>query len=161
MVTSNTAIKPLIVTPEEALPIKPFGLEMQVLLTSEQTHRAVSVIYCSHKPGEGPPDHLHHTQEECIFIVDGSYEVTIAGITRTVGAGTMLFVPRSVTHRFRNIGTTVGHMLDWSVPGGQDHYFRAISELAVGGGFDNQKAMEISEKHDTHFPHACGRTACA
>ncbi|CAN7800220.1 hypothetical protein LJR022_009796 [Paraburkholderia hospita] len=42
MVTSNTAIKPLIVTPEEALPIKPFGLEMQVLLTSEQTHRAVS-----------------------------------------------------------------------------------------------------------------------
>ena len=43
-------------------------------------------------------------------------------------------------------------MLDWSLPGGQDHYFRAISELAAGGGFTGEQALEISQQFDTHFP---------
>ena len=43
-------------------------------------------------------------------------------------------------------------MLDWSLPGGQDHYFTAISALAAAGGFTSKKAMEISKKFDTNFP---------
>ena len=43
-------------------------------------------------------------------------------------------------------------MLDWSLPGGQDHYFKAISELAASAGFTGEKAMEISKKFDTNFP---------
>jgi len=45
-------------------------------------------------------------------------------------------------------------MLDWSLPGGQDHYFRAISELAAGDGFTGEKVAEISKKFDTNFPAA-------
>jgi quercetin dioxygenase-like cupin family protein len=151
MTSSETAIKPLIVTPEEASHIRPFGLDMQVLLASEQTGGAISVIVACHKPGEGPPDHLHHTQEECIFILEGSYEVTIADVTRIAGPGTMLFIPRKTVHRFKNIGTTFGRMLDWSLPGGQDKYFRAISDLAPGSGFSHEKMMELSEKYHTNF----------
>jgi mannose-6-phosphate isomerase-like protein (cupin superfamily) len=106
------------------------------------------------QPGEGPPDHLHRSQEECIFIVDGTFEVTIGGATRVAGAGSVLFIPRGVTHRFKNIGSDVGRMLDWSLPGGQDHYFKAISELAASGQFGAAKALEVSQRHDTHFPAA-------
>jgi hypothetical protein len=42
-------------------------------------------------------------------------------------------------------------MLDWSLPGGQDHYFKGISELAAGGGFTGEKVMEISKNFDTNF----------
>jgi hypothetical protein len=45
-------------------------------------------------------------------------------------------------------------MLDWSLPGGEDHYFEAISELAAGGGFTGEKVMELSKKFDTHFTAA-------
>ena len=154
MSTSDTVIKPLVVTPEEALSIKPFGLDMQVLLTTENTGGAISIIIGCHKPGEGPPDHVHYTQEECIFIVDGSYAVTVGDINRTVGPGTILFIPRGVIHRFKNVGTTIGRMLDWSLPGGQDHYFRAISDLAASDGFTGEKAMEISKNFDTNFSAA-------
>jgi len=34
-------------------------------------------------------------------------------------------------HRFRNVGDTTACMLDWSLPGGQDQYFKAISDLAT------------------------------
>src|SRR5215831_16635333 len=48
-----------IVTAEQALPVKPFGLDMKVLLTTEATGGAISVLMGWHKPGEGPPDHVH------------------------------------------------------------------------------------------------------
>jgi len=149
--TSENSPRPLVVTTAEATVIKPFGLDMQVMLTTEQSGGAISVILVSHRPGEGPPDHLHRSQEECIFIVDGTYEVTIDGGTRVVGGGTLLFIPRGVTHRFRNIGPTDGHMLDWSLPGGQDKYFKAISDLAAIGQFGTLAAKELSERFDTHF----------
>jgi len=43
-------------------------------------------------------------------------------------------------------------MLDWSLPGGQDHYFKAISDLAASDGFTGEKVMAISKKFDTNFP---------
>ncbi|WP_213955567.1 cupin domain-containing protein [Variovorax sp. dw_954] len=141
----------LIVTPEEATAIKPFGLDMQVLLSSEDTGGTISVIMACHRPGEGPPDHLHFTQEECFFIVEGTYELTVGDVTRTVGPGSIVYLPRGVVHRFKNAGTTTARMLDWSVPGGQDRYFKEISALA-GPGFSGEKVAEISKRHDTNFP---------
>ena len=143
-----------IVTPEQAEPIKPFGLDMKILLTTEATGGATSVIMGWHKPGEGPPDHVHFNQEEMFFVVEGTYELTVGDRTATVGPGTIVFIPRNVVHRFRNVGDTTARMLDWSLPGGQDHYFKAISDLAASGGFSGEKALEISEKFDTKFPAA-------
>jgi hypothetical protein len=41
--------------------------------------------------------------------------------------------------------------IDWTLPGGQDHFFKAISELAASGGFTSERAAEISKKFDTNF----------
>ena len=152
MDAKNTVLRAIIVTPEQALPIKPFGLDAKVLLTTEATGGAISVILAWHKPGEGPPDHVHFKQEEMFFIVEGSYELTVGDQTSTVGPGTVAFIPRNVVHRFKNVGGITGRMLGWSLPGGQDHYLKAISELAAGGGFTNEKVIEISKTFDTHFP---------
>ena len=153
----NSGTEPLraaIVRPEHVPTIKPFGIDVKVLLSTEATGGALSVLLGWHKPGEGPPDHVHYGQEEIFFIVDGTYELTIGGQTSTVGPGTIVFLPRNTVHRFRNVGEKTACMLDWSLPGGQDHYFRAISELAADGGFTGDKAMDISKKFDTNFPDA-------
>jgi len=147
-------LRAAIVTPEQALSIKPFGLDMKVLLTTEATGGAISVLMAWHKPGEGPPDHVHFSQEEMFFIVEGTYELTIGGRNVTAGPGTIVFIPRNVMHRFKNVGDTAACMLDWSLPGGQDHYFKTVSELAAGGGFTGEKVLEISRKFDTNFPAA-------
>src|SRR5262249_19777878 len=143
--------QPAIVTPKQAASIKPFGLDMDVLLTTEATGGATSVIVAWHKPGEGPPSHVHFKQEEILFIIEGLYEVTVGGETVQAGPGSIVFIPRNVVHRFKNVGSITGRMLGWSLPGGQDRYLKAISELA-GGGFTSEKVMEISKTFDTHFP---------
>src|SRR5215813_6228300 len=139
---------------EQAQSIKAFGLDMKVLLTTEATGGAISVLMAWHKPGEGPPDHVHFNQEEIFFVVEGTYELTVGGDTSTAGAGTIIFIPRNVVHSFKNVGDTTACMLDWSLPGGQDQYFKTISALAAGNGFTGEKVMEISKEFDTHFPAA-------
>jgi len=74
------------------------------------------------------------------------------GEISTVGSGTIVFVPRNVVHRFKNVGATTACMLDWSLPGGQDHYFKAIADLAAGGGFTDDEVMEINKRFNTDFP---------
>jgi mannose-6-phosphate isomerase-like protein (cupin superfamily) len=144
--------QPVVVTPKQALSIKPFGLDMDVLLTTEATGGATSVIVAWHKPGEGPPDHVHFKQEEILFIIEGLYEVTVGDESAKAGPGSIVFIPRNVVHRFKNVGGVTGRMLGWSLPGGQDHYLKAISELAAAGGFTSEKVIEISKTFDTHFP---------
>lgn len=146
-------LEPIIVAPEQALMIRPFGLNMKVLLTTEATGGAVSVIIGWHKPGEGPPDHVQSSQEEIFYVIDGIYELSVGGRTEAVGPGTIVFIPRNVIRRFKNIGDTTACMLDWSLPARQDHYFQEISKLAAGG-FTDEKVAGISETFDSSFPAA-------
>jgi mannose-6-phosphate isomerase-like protein (cupin superfamily) len=137
---ARSPLQPVVITPKQALSIKPFGLDMDVLLTTEVTGGATSVIVAWHKPGEGPPDHVHFKQEEILFIIEGHYEVTVGDETAKAGPGSIVFIPRNVVHRFTNVGGITGRMLGW------------ISELATAGGFTSEKVIEISKTFDTHFP---------
>src|SRR5262245_19035805 len=142
-----------IVRPEQALRITPFGLDMKVLLTTEVAGGAISVLMAWHKRGEGPPDHVHFGQEEMFFIVEETYELTVDGQTTTAGPGTIVFIPRNVVHRFKNVGDTTACMLDWSLPGGQDRYFKAMAELAAGDSFAGERMTEINKRFATTFLH--------
>jgi oxalate decarboxylase/phosphoglucose isomerase-like protein (cupin superfamily) len=82
---------------------------------------------------------------------NGGYATFVGDQTTTAGPGTIGFIPRNVVHRFKNVGDTTACMLDWSLPGGQDHYFKAVSELGASGGFTSEKVTEINEKFDTTF----------
>ena len=123
----------------------------KAVLHAEATGGAISVLMGWLKPGEGPGDHVHFNQEEIFFIVEGTFELTVGDQTTTAGPGTIVFIPRNVVHRFKNVGNTTGCMLDWTLPAGQDHYFKAISDLAANGGFTGEKVTEINKKFDTKF----------
>ncbi len=142
-----------IVTPDEVTPIAPFGLKMRVMLRSEDTGGRFSAIHCIHRPGEGPPPHLHREQQEYFLVLSGTYRVQVGDApAREVGPGTLIFVPNGTVHSFSNVGATDAAMLDWSLPGGQDRYFEEIDALRAGAGFDFAAIAEVNARHATEFP---------
>ena len=144
-------LQAVIVTPEQAQSITPFGLDMKVVLTTEAAGGAISVLMAWLKPGEGPPDHYHSDRDEMFFVVAGTIELTVGGETSTVGAGSLALIPRTTVHRFRNVGDGKACLLDLTLPGGQDHFFKAIADLADKGAFTSEKAVEVARQFDTNF----------
>ena len=148
-------LKPRIVTEAAADAVRPFGLDMKVLLATEDTGGAFSAVVCVHQPGEGPPPHFHTEQDEYFYVLEGTYEMIVGGETSRAGPGTMVFLPRGTVHSFKTVSDGPARMLDWSLPGGQDRYFREIDELGRGGsGFDETmlaRVADANQRHDTHF----------
>src|ERR1041384_1119053 len=134
--TSN--LSPRIVPVETAESIRPFGLNMRVMLDLAATGGAFSAIVVELKPGEGPPPHLHRDREEFFYVIEGTYRMSVNGAESTIGPGTLVFVPRGTVHAFSNIGETAGRLLEWTIPGTNEPYFRAVHDMQTGG-FDLEK----------------------
>jgi len=155
MTADTAALAPRIVSVETAERIQPFGLDMRVMLDATATGGAFSAIIVELKPGEGPPPHLHRDREEFFYVLDGTFRMIVDGNESTIGPGTLVFTPRNTVHSFSNIGTTPGRLLEWTIPGSNEPYFRAVHDMQ-GVGFDLERLAEINRRFATEFPDAPG-----
>jgi mannose-6-phosphate isomerase-like protein (cupin superfamily) len=150
-VTSGAEQKPRIATPGDAETIRPFGIDMKVLIGGEHTGGTFSAITADINPGEGPPLHLHRDRDEYFYVLEGTYQLSVGADEATVGPGALVFVPRGTAHGFKNISTSAGKLLEWTIPGSNGDYFRAMHEMEAGGGFDPEKFAEINRRFVTEF----------
>jgi mannose-6-phosphate isomerase-like protein (cupin superfamily) len=147
----DAQMQPRIVAPEDAETVRPFGIDMKIMLGAEHTGGTFSAIVAEVKPGEGPPPHLHHDREEYFYVLEGTYELSVNGNETTVGPGTLVFIPRGTVHAFKNVASTLGKVLEWTIPGSNGDYFRAVHEMEADGGFDPEKFGEINRQFVTEF----------
>jgi len=145
----SAQIEPWITATHDAEIIRPFGNEMKVLLPAGHTSGACSVLFSELKPGEGAPPHLHHEYDEYFFVVDGTIAFVIDGRESTLVPGTFAFTPRNGVHSFKNIGASTASLLEWTVPGGNEPYFRAVSDM--GKDIDPKRLAEINKRYATEF----------
>src|SRR5271165_2168642 len=147
----STLIEPRIAQREDAESIRPFGIEMKVMIAAALTGGTCSVLIGELKPGEGPPPHLHRDFDEYFSVLEGTISLVVDGKESTVAPGNLIFTPRGTTHSFKNIGASTTRLLEWTVPGGNEPYFRAAYEMEANGGFDPKRLAEINEQFATEF----------
>ncbi len=148
---ASRALQPMIMTPERAESIRPFGIDMKVMLGAEHTGGTFSAIVAEVKPGDGPPPHLHRDREEYFFVLEGTYWLSVNGNESTIGPGTLVFVPRGTVHTFKNVASTLGKLLEWTIPGDNGDYFRAMHAMEAAGGFNPETFAEINQRFVTEF----------
>lgn len=66
--------------------------------------------------GGGPPAHHHDCYDEAFYVLAGEMEFRVNGTTARVHTGSMAFVPRGVTHSFRNPSPDAARMLVITTP---------------------------------------------
>jgi len=144
-------VEPRITPAEDAEDIRPFGIDMKVMIGAAQTGGTCSVLIAELKPGDGPPPHLHREHDEYFFVLEGTISLVVEGKESTVAPNTLVFVSRGTTHSFKNIGASTARLLEWTVPGDNEPYFRAVCEMEANGGFDPKRLAEINEQFATEF----------
>lgn len=132
--------------------MKAFGEELVFHLTGEQTGGKFTTWTEVSPPGGGPPPHYHENEDECFFVQEGRFGFYLDGKWQEHGPGSVVFMPRSAVHAFKNVGHTTGRLLVTTYPSGFEKFFaRCTEEFAKEGGPNMDRIMAISAEHGIHF----------
>lgn len=82
-------------------------------------------------PGGGPPPHIHHREDEILYVLEGELEVLVGERTIQAGAGSTVYGPRNLPHTFKNVGSTPARMLGFATPAGIEEFFEEVGEEAT------------------------------
>jgi mannose-6-phosphate isomerase-like protein (cupin superfamily) len=99
-----------------------------VKATTESTGGAFSIVHQIAAPGHATPYHLHHVEDEAVYVVDGECTIICDGVKTAVGAGGYMFLPRGIPHGIRVSGSVPAAMLILAMPG--SGFVRMMQEMA-------------------------------
>ena len=83
------------------------------------------------EPGKGHDLHTHPDSDEILYFVGGEGEQTIAGETRDVGPGEMVFIPAGVEHGTINTGWETLKLLAVYAPPGPEELLAELPECEI------------------------------
>ena len=94
-------------------------------VSSVDTHGAMSAFEFT--GSGGGPRHLHHEQDEWIYVVDGELEIELDGARQRLSTGESIFIPRKVQHSWTSTGAHPARIIDVYQPAGKmEEFFRKL-----------------------------------
>jgi quercetin dioxygenase-like cupin family protein len=132
--------------------LKAFGDEITLHLTGEETGGKFTMWTEITPPGGGPPPHYHLNEDECFYVQEGRFGFFLGGQWQEHGPGSVVYMPRSIVHTFKNIGEKPGRLLITTYPSGFERFFaRCAEEFEQPGGPNMDRILGISAEHGIHF----------
>jgi quercetin dioxygenase-like cupin family protein len=119
----------IIVASGDSVPNWTGGTAVQCKASGATTGGQFAMFELHSPPGTGSALHVHHREDEALFVLEGEYEVSDAGSERVIAApaGTYLFLPRGTWHSFRNAGPDPARILIIATPAGLEGFFEAVA----------------------------------
>ena len=94
----------------------------------------------------GPPMHVHHSQDETFYVVEGTLRFKVGEEMFDLAAGDFAYIPRGVAHGYVNMGQEPVRGLGIFVPGGFDRFMDEVGQLPPGPP-DPDKMRKLGEKY--------------
>lgn len=120
-----------------------FGVQVEILLRSEDTGGTHATYLVTAAPGTGAPPHVHRADDETFYVLEGELEVLQGEVWHRAGVGASVFLPRGVPHAFRNPGEQPVRFLGVATPGGHERFFEAVDQLVSEGRFTPEAGLEV------------------
>ena len=95
-----------------------FADELLTFKVDRDQSETVGIFEDEVPPQSGPPAHLHRSQDETHYILEGQFEFVLGERKVNAGAGSVVYVPRTTVHAFTNTGTQKGKILFIETPAG-------------------------------------------
>jgi quercetin dioxygenase-like cupin family protein len=79
---------------------------------------AYTLLESATPPGGGLPPHVHHAQDEAIYVLEGEYTLMFGDEESRLGPGSFASVPRGTVHALKVAGDRPGRSLTILTPPG-------------------------------------------
>ncbi len=104
------------------------------VLTSE-TQGAMFVMEQSNSKKGGPTRHLHFSQDELFYVLEGEYIVEVGSERFHLKAGDCVLGPRRIPHAWAFVGESTGRLLlSYSPAGKMEEFFNHREQLGIKKG---------------------------
>jgi quercetin dioxygenase-like cupin family protein len=80
------------------------GSLFEIKLGIEETDGALTAMEVTQPPGIATPLHVHHREAEVFYVLAGTLDYEAGGQLHQVSAGSLIWLPKGVPHRFRITG---------------------------------------------------------
>ena len=94
-----------------------FGGLVQVKASAADTGGRYTLLDVRMPPGAASPLHVHHTEDEGFYVLEGNVTIVVGDETVELAAGQHAFGPRDIPHRF-TVGPDGARMIWVLTPGG-------------------------------------------
>lgn len=108
---------------EEGTSVWFVGSLITVKATDENTQGSFSLIEQVAPPDYGPPWHVHHEDEELVYVIEGEATVFVGDETMEAASGTMVYLPHGVPHSYRIEGEQPARLIVMTFKPGFEQYF--------------------------------------
>ncbi len=81
--------------------------------------------------GDGPPRHIHKTEDEAFYVLEGEINVLVGERTLRATAGSFVRIPRGTVHTFSRIEQKPAKLLAIFSPAGFERFFDEAVDLDV------------------------------
>jgi quercetin dioxygenase-like cupin family protein len=102
-----------------------------VKATGDQTGGRLSLVEHLVPAGSASPWHVHHTEDESFYVVEGHLTVVVGEQRLSLGPGGYAFGPRDIPHAFRVEDESVARILLFTTSGDFANFILAASEPAA------------------------------
>jgi quercetin dioxygenase-like cupin family protein len=124
---------PIAVRPGEGTTIQgPAGGPLTYKVRGEQTDGSLTVFENLIAPGDGPPLHVHASEDESWYVIEGQLRFRLDEEMYNAPAGSFVFVPRGTQHCFQNVGGQPARILVMFTPSGMERFFDRFAALPEG-----------------------------
>lgn len=145
------ALAPKLVPEGEGRPYQNPGYLVHGKIFAFETNGQFAMATCEVEPGAGPPLHMHTLEDEAFFVLDGEVEITIGDEVMIVKAGSTVFAPRGIKHRFRGHGDRNAKMVMFVTGSNFEKFYARYEEEMNRPEPDMAKIMQISAEHGLHM----------
>jgi quercetin dioxygenase-like cupin family protein len=129
----------------------PGRVRTEIHLTAADTDGAFCLLIDEPPAGWSLPAHIHNEAAETIHVLEGEFEMTIAGTTELLGPGQTLHIPAGVVHAGGNVGAAPGRRLLVFSPAGMEEFFREAGAPSPAAEVDRGAALESALRHGWRF----------
>jgi quercetin dioxygenase-like cupin family protein len=128
------------------------GLDIIFKITSDQTGGALAICETAVEPGRLIPAHLHDTEDEFTYVIDGRIGVLVGEEEFTADVGSWVVKPRGIAHTLWNPGPDQARTIELITPAGFENFFREISEIfSADGPPDIERLTTTAARYHHHF----------
>jgi quercetin dioxygenase-like cupin family protein len=127
----TTTALPLHRKADEGDAVWAMGSLFEMKLRAAESGGELSIMLVTQPPGIATPLHVHSNESEVFFLLDGEMTYDAGGTVHELTAGSTMWLPKGVPHRFRVHGTTPARFLGLAVPGGIDEMYDFVGRPAA------------------------------